>query len=75
MGYKIWIGPKKTAKGTESRATAQAECDRANEPIEERRILALAALDWHRSQAAALPTVADVEPIAAAMTATKKVGK
>ena len=126
MGHKIWIGPKKTAKGTESRAAAQAECDRANEPIEERRILALAALDWHRSQTEplvgaaavreltspegqsdrakeiwqkmialnghgpnrsvtpggpilpgaeadrieALPTVADVEPIAAAMTDT-----
>ena len=60
MGYKIWIGPKKTAKGTESRAAAQAECDRANEPIEERRILALAALDWHRNQAEPLVGAAAV---------------
>lgn len=32
-----------------TREDAQAECDRANEPIAERRILALAALDWHRA--------------------------
>ena len=66
MGYKIWIGPKKTAKGTESRAAAQAECDRANEPIEERRILALAALDWHRNQAEPLDGAAAVRELTGA---------
>jgi Holliday junction resolvase RusA-like endonuclease len=29
------------------RAAAQAECDRANEPLDDSRILALAALDWN----------------------------
>lgn len=34
-----------------TRAKAQAECDRANEPLDEKRILALAALDYHMKQA------------------------
>jgi Holliday junction resolvase RusA-like endonuclease len=47
----------------QSRSTAQAECDRANEPLDDKRILALAALDWHMKQAPSVSFTVPGEPV------------
>jgi len=46
-----------------TRAAAQAECDRANEPLDDKRILALAALDWHMAAGMVCTFTVPGEPV------------
>ncbi len=46
-----------------TRAAAQTECDRANKPLDDRRILALAALDWNMQQGPSVSFVVPGEPV------------
>lgn len=50
--YTAEVDRRLAARRAGTREAAQAECDRANEPIEDSRILALAALDINRRTAA-----------------------
>ena len=46
-----------------TRSAAQTECDRANKPLDDKRILALAALDWNMRQGPSVSFVVPGEPV------------